>query len=401
MKQRSDELVLFGGRPAFDSPLHVGRPNIGRRERLHSRLDEALDRCWLTNDGPFVRELEGRLAELLEVRHVIAVANATLGLQLATRALGLSGEVIVPSFTFVATAHALSWEGVKPVFCDVDAKTHCIDPVCAEALITERTTGILGVHLWGGVGPVDALSELAARRNLRLMFDAAHAFACSRGTRMVGSFGDAEIFSFHATKFFNTFEGGSVATNNSDLARDLRLLRNFGFSGEDAISSIGINAKMSEPCAAMGLTGLDSLDEFLSVNRANYESYARALAGIPGIKLFAFDPADRPNYQYVVVEIDQDEAGLSRDELATVLRAENVLARRYFYPGCHRAAPYRDSPAKQPAVLPVTEALAAGVLALPTGTAVTQEAIVKLAAILRVAIGEAPRVRRHLREVRS
>ena len=181
------------------------------------------------------------------------MCNATVALEIAIRAMGMSGEVIVPSFTFVATAHALQWQEITPVFCDIDPRTHNLDPNRIEEMITPRTTGIIGVHVWGRPCAVDALAEIAQRRHLKLLFDAAHAFGCSYQGQMIGNFGDAEVFSFHATKFFNTFEGGAVVTNDDELAAKMRLMKNFGFHGYDNVIYVGTNGKMSEVSAAMGL----------------------------------------------------------------------------------------------------------------------------------------------------
>ena len=201
MKKKLDGLAIFGGVPAFREKLHVGRPNIGDRGRLLERINDLLDRRWLTNDGPFVQELERRISEVLAVKHCIAMSNGTVAMEIAIRALGLTGEVIVPSFTFVATAHALQWQEITPVFCDVEPQTFNIDPNLVKELITPRTTGITGVHLWGRPCDAEALTAVACSHNLKLLFDAAHAFGCSYKGRMIGNFGDAEVFSFHATKF--------------------------------------------------------------------------------------------------------------------------------------------------------------------------------------------------------
>lgn len=395
-KQHLGELALYGGSPAFAEPLHVGRPNIGNRERLLARINDMLDRRWLTNNGPFVQEFERRVAEYLGVKHCIAMCNATIALEIATRALGLHGEVIVPSFTFVATAHALQWQEITPVFCDVDPATHNLDPGKVEALITPRTTGIIGVHVWGRPCAIEALEDIAARRGLKLMFDAAHAFGNSYKGRMIGNFGQAEVFSFHATKFFNTFEGGAVVTNNDDLAAKMRLMKNFGFAGYDRVIYIGTNGKMSEVAAAMGLTGLESLDEFIAVNRCNYLAYREGLQGIPGIQLMAYDETERCNYQYVIVEVDEASAGLSRDELVDILHAENVLARRYFYPGCHEMEPYRSYFPHAGLLLPETKRLTQRVMSLPTGTAIGPEEIALVCQIIRLAITHSEEVRRRL-----
>ncbi len=329
LKQSEKDLAILGGPPAFAEPLHVGRPNIGNREKFLSQVNDILDRRWFTNQGRYVRAFEQAVAELAGVKHCIAMCNGTIALEIATRGLNLNSEVIVPSFTFVATAHALQWQGITPIFCDIEPEQYCIDPDKVEELITPRTTGIIGVHLWGRPCAIEALTEIAERRKLKLVFDAAHSFGCSHGGRMVGGFGDCEIFSFHATKFINTFEGGAVVTNDDELASKIRLMKNFGFSGYDNVIYIGTNGKMSEVSAAMGLTSLDSMDDFIAANRRNYEAYKRGLSGLPGIRLLPYDSSEKHNYQYVILEVDQAETNLDRDCLVAALQAENVLARRY------------------------------------------------------------------------
>jgi len=390
-KNSLEDLAILGGQPAFPEPLHVGRPNVMNRERLLERLNDLLDRRWLTNNGPYVQELERALAARLGVKHCVATCNATLALELVLRAADLNGEVIVPSFTFVATAHALQWLGITPVFCDVDLATHNIDPDLVEALITPRTTAILGVHLWGRPCDVKALADIARRHRLTLLFDAAHALGCSLSGRMVGGFGEAEVFSLHATKFVNAFEGGAVTTNDDRLAARVRAMRNFGFAGEDTVVSVGTNAKMSEASAAMGLTSLECMDDVIAINRRNYAHYRRLLGNLVGIRLLPYDERERSNFQHVVVEVDPVAAGLDRDTLRDVLRAENVLARRYFHPGVHRMEPYRSSLARPH--LPRTELLTDRVLSLPTGTAAGPWEIEAVYSILRVALAGASEVK--------
>jgi dTDP-4-amino-4,6-dideoxygalactose transaminase len=326
------------------------------------------------------------------------MCNATVGLEIAIRALGLKGEAIVPSFTFVATAHALQWQEITPVFCDIDRQTHCLDPERVEQLITPRTTGIIGVNLWGRPCEIDSLTEIAARKGLKLLFDSAHAFACSYKGRTIGCFGDAEVFSFHATKFLNSMEGGAVVTNDPDLAQKLRLMRNFGFTSDDQTHSIGVNGKLNEVSAAMGLTNLESMAEFIAINRRHYKQYQDELAGLAGISLLHYDERERSNYQYVVLEIDEQITGVSRDKLMQILHAENVLARRYFYPGCHRMEPYRTLYANAPLSLPQTESVAAQVLTLPTGEAVTPEMIRGVCEIIRLVLDNATEVGKLLEE---
>ena len=277
-----NDLAIKGAPPAFSVPLHVGRPNVGNRDALMRRINDMLDRRWFSNHGPFVQEFERKVETLLGVKHCIAICNGTVALEIATRALDFKGEVIVPSFTFIATAHALQWQEITPVFADIDPKTHNLDPASVEKMITPRTTGIMGVHLWGRPCDTAGLQAIADKHGLKLMFDASHAFACSHQGRMIGNFGECEVFSFHATKFFNTFEGGAVVTNNDELAEKIRLMKNFGFSGYDNVIYNGTNGKMTEVCAAMGLTGLESLDEFIKINRRNYHSYRDVLKDVPG-----------------------------------------------------------------------------------------------------------------------
>jgi dTDP-4-amino-4,6-dideoxygalactose transaminase len=316
-----------------------------------------------------------------------------VALEIAIQATGLAGEVIVPSMTFIATAHALYWQGITPVFCDVDPTTHNIDPHRVEAMITPRTTGILGVHLWGRPCDVESLARIAQRHNLKLLYDAAHAFGCSYQGRMIGNFGEAEVFSFHATKFFNTLEGGAVVTNDDNLAKKIELMKNFGFAGYDDVIYVGTNGKMNEVSAAMGLTLLEDLDELIAVNRRNYQEYQRELQGIPGVRLATYGENGRCNYQYIVLEINETAAGVSRDQLAEILWAENVLARRYFYPGCHHMEPYRSNFPNAGQLLPATERLVERILVLPTGTAIGPAEVAVICQIIRLVIAQGAEVR--------
>jgi dTDP-4-amino-4,6-dideoxygalactose transaminase len=396
---RTRSLALLGGTPAFDAPLHVGRPNIGERDAFIARVNAILDSKWLTNRGPYVIDFERRIAEHVGVAHCILVCNATIGLELLIRALGFRGEVIVPAFTFVATAHAVQWQEITPVFADIERKTHNLDPSSVEKLITPRTTGIIGVHVWGQQCNVDQLARLAQRHRLDLIFDAAHAFSCSHNGRMIGTFGRAEVFSFHATKFVNSFEGGAIVTNDGELAERLRLMQNFGFKGYDNVIYIGTNGKMSEICAAMGLSNLASIEAFIARNIANYGAYSDCLAPLEGIRLLKYERSGRHNYQYVVAEVDDARTGLSRDDLIDVLHAENVIARRYFYPGVHRMEPYRSMSIKK-GDLTITEEVCRKVIVLPSGQAVDRPEIERICAVISEALEQAPRIKRKLDERR-
>jgi dTDP-4-amino-4,6-dideoxygalactose transaminase len=245
------------------------------------------------------------------------------------------------------------------------------------------TSGIIGVHTWGHPCHIQDLTDIARKHKLKLLFDAAHAFGCEYEGQAIGNFGDAEVFSFHATKFINSFEGGAIVTNNDELATKIRLMKNFGFSGYDNVIYIGTNGKMSEVSAAMGLTSLESLEEFIALNRQNYDQYAQELSDLPGISLFSYKQGEKSNYQYIVLEIEPSITGISRDLIMSILHAENVLARRYFYPGCHRMEPYRSQFPYHGLILPETEKLTEKVLILPTGTSTTTEDISCICDIIR------------------
>lgn len=391
-KVNIQDLAVFGGDPAFAEKIHVGRPNIGDRARLMERIEDVLDRRWLSNNGPYVQEFERRVAEHAGVKHCVATCNGTVALEIAIRALGLTGEVIVPSFTFIATAHALQWQEITPVFADVLPGTHRLDPASVEACVTPRTTGIIGVHLWGQACEVDPLKTIARRHELKLMFDASHAFGSRSGSVPVGGFGEAEVFSFHATKFVNSLEGGAIVTNDDDLAGRIRLMKNFGFLGYDNVGYVGTNGKMSEFNAAMGLTSLDSVDAFIEINHRNHRAYRDALSRIPGVSLMIYDESSLNNCQYVVAEIDSRPELVSRDRLIEILWAENVLARRYFHPGCHRMMPYRTRQPDAGARLPVTERVASRVLVLPTGQTLSEETIRSISGLIRFCMEHASEI---------
>jgi len=381
----ASDLAINGAAPAFADTLHVGRPNIGDREAFLTLMGDMFDRRRLSNNGPLLQEFESRVARRLGVRNCVAMCNGTIALEIAIRALRLPGGCIVPSYPVVATAHALHWQGLTPVFADIDPSTHNLDPDAVRRMITPRTSGIIGVHLWGRGAPVAALQEVADENGLQLMFDAAHAFDCSFQGKMIGGFGRAEVLSFHATKFFNTFEGGAVVTDDDELAEKMRLMRNFGFVDFDDVIHPGTNGKMIEPCAAMGLVNLDAIDGVIEANRRNHAAYREALAGIPGISLLGYDESERNNYQYVVAEI-ADASAVGRDAIVQALHAENILARRYFWPGCHRMKPYRDLFPHAGLMLPETQRVASRVIVLPTGTGLPDGAVQAISDVMRVMV---------------
>jgi dTDP-4-amino-4,6-dideoxygalactose transaminase len=377
------DLAVNGAAPLFEETVHVGRPNIGNNERFLARARSILESGWLSNNGPMLVEFEKRISDKLGVRNCVAMCNGTIALEIATRALELRGEVIVPSYTFVATAHALQWQEITPIFADIDPATHNLDPDSVRRMITPRTTGIVGVHLWGRGAATEELAEVAAVNNLRLMYDASHGFGCSRHGRLLGNFGDCEVFSFHATKFFNTFEGGAVVTNDDQLAEKMRLMRNFGFSGYDRVIYPGTNGKLTEIAAAMGLTNLEDIDRFIEINRTNYYTYREELRALRGVSMLTFDESEQNNFQYIVLDVSP-EFPVSRDRLVEALHAENVLARKYFWPGCHNMEPYRSYYPHAGLVLPNTNRIAQRVVVLPTGTSMHTDDIRGIVSVLRV-----------------
>ncbi|HKS50128.1 MAG TPA: dTDP-4-dehydro-6-deoxyglucose aminotransferase [Amycolatopsis sp.] len=389
MKRGVSELAYFGGSAAFLQKVFVGRPNVGDRARFLDRLDWVLNNRWLTNGGPLTREFEGRVAELAGVRHCVATCNATVALQLLARACGLTGEVLMPSLTFAATPQAMRWIGLDVVFCDVDPATACLDPARVEAALTPRTSAIIGVHLWGRPCAVDELDKIAAANGLVLLYDAAHALGVTTGGRPIGGFGVAEVFSFHATKVVNSFEGGAVVTDDGELAARIRRMHNFGFASPGTADSVGTNGKMAEVAAAMGLTSLDTFADSVAHNEANYDLYRAELAGLPGVRVIGYDRQERNNFHYLVLELDGKITRLHRDVLLDVLRAENVMAQRYFAPGCHEMPPFRGEPA---GTLPHTERIADRVLALPTGPSVTREDIRRICDVVTMAVNHGAEV---------
>lgn len=371
-KQTNDEQIL-----------HVGRPNVGDRELFDKLVDEIFERRWFTNDGVVTKEFESRLCQYLSVKHCITVCNATAGLQLICHALELTGEVIVPAFTFVATPHAAHWEGLKPIFADVDLKSHTISTSSVESLITDKTSAIIGVHLWGQPCETDTLREIAEKARIQVVYDAAHAFGCGHKGQMIGNFGRCEVFSFHATKFFNTFEGGAIATNDDELAAKIRLMKNFGFAELDNVVHLGTNAKMSEISAAMGISMFARIDEILQKNKDNYAHYQSMFADTNGLRMLSYDHLEKTNWQYIVIEIDEKELGESRDQVFHRLRQNNIYARRYFYPGCHNMEPYKSRGDHSSQNLPNTEVLCSRVLCLPTGSAIGLRDIAMIASLIK------------------
>lgn len=378
------KLAIFSGSAAFKKPLYVGYPIVEKetKRKFFKYSEDIFSQNYFTNNGPMVQRLEEEVARIHSVKHCIAVCNATIGQILVLKALELKGQVILPSFTFVATAHSCLWQGVKTTFCDISADSLTIDVNLAKALINSDTSAIMGVHLFGNLCEVSLLEKLCREKNIKLVFDAAHAFNCTYGDTAVGNFGNAEILSFHATKFFSTFEGGAVLTNDSQLDKRIRSLRNFGFRDYDNVGFLGINAKMPETCAAMGIASLDAINIRQERLKKNYEIYTKQLDSVPGVKLISIGERGRSNYHYIPVLIDSKKFGITRDLLYRILWKENIIARRYFYPGCHKMQPYKKLYPDSYKRLAVTENIGQRILCLPSNLENPKRDITKITEVI-------------------
>ncbi|MDX2169324.1 MAG: DegT/DnrJ/EryC1/StrS family aminotransferase [Deltaproteobacteria bacterium] len=373
------------------------RPRVPDRRAFAAELDAVLAARWFTNDGALVRRLERLLRERLGVGFCAAFCNGTVALQVALRSLALRGEVITTPFTFPATVHAIEWNGLTPVFCDVDPDTYNLDPQRAAELITPQTSALLPVHVFGNPCDVLAIERLAAQRGLRVVYDAAHAFGVSHQGRPIGHWGDLSVLSFHATKLFHTAEGGAVVGADAERAGAIALLRNFGIVNEDEVRGVGLNGKLSELHAALGLSLFGLIDEEIAARGRLVARYRAGLAGVPGLRQQRGAPATEPNHAYFSVEVEPSEFGLTRDELHAALRAEQVIARKYFHPLCSDNDAYRHLPSARPCVLPNATRLATRILCLPLYGELAAADVDAIVDAIRALHASAPRVRAALR----
>jgi len=371
--------AALGGTPLFQEPLGIVRPQFPDLSTIAEPVQEILRTGQLTNLWKNVPVFETQLREYLDVDHCVCVGNGTLGLILALDGLGLDGgEVITTSFTYSATAHVLYWVNMQPVFVDIEPDTFNIDPAAVEAAITSETVAILAVHVYGHPCDVHALQRIADRHNLALIYDSAHAFATSVNGQMIGNFGDAEVFSFHATKIFPVGEGGAVTTSNSQIARHIDLARKFGDSGSGDTEFFGMNAKMQEFNAIIGMENLKLIDQYVK-NRAQYAAVlTERLTQLPGISTQQIRPNVTVNFQNYAILIDEQEFGLSRDQVFDMLKADNIFTRKYFYPPLHRHQSYLEISRGGINSLALTEIIAEQVLCLPMYSVMTEEEIDKI-----------------------
>lgn len=356
-------------------PITVTSPLLPSLPEFTEMLKQIWDAKWITNNGSFHRQLEDELAAYLGVPYVSLFTNGTLPLITALQALRITGEVITTPYSFVATTHALWWNGIRPVFVDIDPRTGNIDPDKIEAAITPRTTAIMPVHVYGKPCDTAAIADIASRYGLRVIYDAAHAFGVQVDGRSLLLEGDISTLSFHATKVYNTIEGGAMVMHDEATKKRIDYLKNFGFAGETTVVGPGINGKMDEIRAAYGLLNLRQVDKAIEARRQVAIRYRQALRGVPGITFFDDMPGVRHNYSYFPIFVDDRQYGLSRDQLYFKMRDAGVLGRRYFYPLISDFSTYRGLPSAAPENLPQARRMADTVICLPMHHALSEEDI--------------------------
>ena len=372
----------FGAQPLFDKPLPIGQLYFPSWQRYEAACRGIFERQYYNNNGPLLGEFEDKLRRFLKVKHAICVTNATLGLIMAADAMQLTGKVIVPAFTFIASVQAISWAGLEPVFCDIHPETHQIDIGKIEALIDPDVSAIMGVNLWGGSCLPKELVELAKVHGLKLYFDSAHAFGSTVDGVPIGNFGDAEVFSFHATKVLSAMEGGCICTNDDELAARLRSIRP-SYGSEKPVSIVRVaNARMSEAQAAVGLMSLEDFPANQKNNAALFELYQAQIASVPGLRLLAPSGVSFSNYQYAVCMVDEGEFGISRDLLIKLLKAENVVRGAIFIRAPIEAFHFVQEFPQFVESLPNTDAVCASVIQFPIGTLVTSSGIERVCRLL-------------------
>lgn len=345
--------------------ITVTSPLLPSLEEFMPYLQDIWDRKWLTNNGHYHKELEKTLCEYLKVPYISLFTNGTLPLMCALQALRITGEVITTPYSFVATTHSLWWNGIKPVFVDIDPVTGNIDPDKIEASITPRTTAIMPVHVYGNPCDTQRIQEIADKYGLKVIYDAAHAFGVEVNGESVLNAGDMSTLSFHATKVYNTIEGGALICHDEQTKKRIDYLKNFGFAGETTVIAPGINGKMDEVRAAYGLLNLKQVDAAIEARRQVAVRYREALRDVKGIRVMEDIPGVRHNYAYFPIFIDAEEYGMTRDELYFKMKEQDVLGRRYFYPLISEFSTYRGLESARPENLPVSHRIANSVICLP------------------------------------
>jgi dTDP-4-amino-4,6-dideoxygalactose transaminase len=391
-KKTMDNPAILGGTPSFNPQKKLVDIFFTDRETIHKRVDEILDNSQLTNNGKYLNEFESEISKKVNAPSV-AVANATLGLTLAMKGMGIKGKVIMPSFTFCATAHSAIWAGLEPVFVDID-DTWTIDPKKVEEAITLDTKAIVGVHTFGNPCNITELTRIARENNLQLIFDAAHALGAEYKTKQIGSFGDAEVFSTHATKTLVTGEGGLISTKNSELYNYIKQARNFGFDNNNLDTLFhGTNAKLGEFGAICGLDTLQGLNNALKRKREIAQTFTTRLSKVKGIQFQKKTPESKHACLFFGIILDESEFGLNRDQLAEALDAEGIMTRKYFYPALHQQTSMKKYTTHS---LSKTEEVAQSILCLPINAKITSEEVNKMCDAIENIHRNAPLIKQKL-----
>lgn len=367
----------------LSNPILVAQPSLPDLEEFVESLKIIWERKWLTNNGSFHQEFERLLAEHLKVPFVSLFSNGTLALISALQALRVSGEVITSPYSFVATSHSLYWNNIKPVFVDVDPIYGNLDPEKIEASITPRTTAIMPIHVYGNPCNLDEIERIADTYGLKVIYDAAHAFGVEKNGESILNHGDLSVLSFHATKAFNTIEGGAIISHDEKTKKRIDYLKNFGFAGETTVVAPGINAKMNEVQSAYGILQLKNIYSHTKKRKVVADFYRLLLQDVKGIRTLLDMPGVKQNYSYFPVFIDEKEYGKSRDELYQTLKDHNIFGRRYFYPLISEFPTYKGLPSSDPVNLSRANKLAESVLCLPIYPELDQEIIKFIAAIIK------------------
>jgi len=375
----------LGNISPFEEQIYTTRPILPPLDTLSEKFKPVWQSKWLTNHGEMHNNLEKKLQDVLKSYYVSLFNNGTTALLIALKALGLpqGSEVITTPFTFPATAHCIAWNGLKPVFCDIEPDTMTIDADKIERLIHKNTSAILGVHVYGFPCNTEKIRELADRYGLKVIYDAAHAFTTEIDGKGIGTFGDISMFSFHATKLFHTVEGGCLTYNNPDYRQKIYYLRNFGIKNEEEVIDIGINGKMNELQAVLGLLNLELFEEEKKKRRIIKSVYIEQLNNLDGITIPQMPENSTDSLQYFVIKINKESFGLSRNEVYEKLKDYNVFARKYFYPLCSDYESYKALPAFQKSNLPVANKIKNEVLCLPFYGDLGTDSILKICRIIR------------------
>lgn len=367
----------------FEKPVYITRPLFPDLDKFTAKLEEVWDSEWLSNNGAQHQLLELKIREALKVPHISLFNNGTIALIVAIQSLRLSGEVITTPFTFPATPHVLTWNGIKPIFCDIDPLTMNIDAEKIESMITPQTTGILAVHVFGTPCNTDRIRKIANRYGLRIVYDAAHAFGTEINEEGIGNYGDITMFSFHPTKLFHTAEGGALAYGDENYKTRIDLLKNFGIKNEEEVVMPGINGKMNELSASMGLLVLEMLERERNKRRILFDTYRECLKDVEGVTHNGEIRGVKNSYQYFVIRINAKKFGKTRDYVYEEFKKYNVFTRKYFYPLCSEYSCYKHLPSSSKENLPVANEIVNEVLSMPYYGALSVQDVEKICLILK------------------